>query len=313
MYCKNCGKEVKEGEKFCRECGTSLDNNVTKEEKAAPIKVDNTTATDAPVNKGLAIASLVLGIASFIFGWFLLPLPIIGLILGIVQKGKCGEKTAGIILNSISLGLIIIATLVLGSLFVTVLGNIEDHCPDGECIDNVIEEIEEENNDDETGEILDYLRPWNLYKHLRQGQLGKELTLEGGWRYLGTAKEYYTFRNGEFYWYKDVDNKEDNYYYGTYTFVKGVEGISSLGITSERIDAFKKNLDPNISDDMIYSLVLTPSKLVSNGIDKSNTDTKGGVTWLSVWVLVDHGVDGIEAQVYHADDNQTAYYVKLED
>ena len=65
MYCKNCGKEVKEGEKFCRECGTSLDNNTTGK-KVEPITVNNSTATATP-GKGLAIASLVLGVASFIF------------------------------------------------------------------------------------------------------------------------------------------------------------------------------------------------------------------------------------------------------
>ena len=305
MFCKNCGKEIKEGEKFCRECGTAVDGT------AQPI-TPNSNGT-VPMKKGLAIASLVLGICSFIFGWFLLPLPIIGLILGIVQKGKCGEKTTGIILNSIALGLIIIAYLLLGTALVSFTKYLVNECEGEDCINSIIEDDDNIIEDDTTSEILDRLRDWNLYKHLRQGNLAKNVELTGGWRYLGTAKEYFTFYNGEFYWYKDVDDREDNYYSGTYTIEKGADSMSSIGITQDKIDNFKSKFSTEVSDDNIYAITMTPTKLITGGVDKSSTNIPSGTVWRAVWIVVDHGTEGIEGQVYHLEDNQYAYYVKLED
>ena len=96
MFCKNCGNKLSADDKFCRECGTKIE---------AEKKVKNETIL---VSKSNATASLVLGIISLFFGLFMIPLPIVGLILGICQKGKCGEKIAGIILNSISIFLIVL-------------------------------------------------------------------------------------------------------------------------------------------------------------------------------------------------------------
>ncbi len=33
MYCKNCGKEIIEGEKFCKNCGEKILNNLILDEK----------------------------------------------------------------------------------------------------------------------------------------------------------------------------------------------------------------------------------------------------------------------------------------
>lgn len=96
MFCKNCGNKLSADAKFCRECGTKIE---------AEKKVKNETIL---VSKSNATASLVLGIISLFFGLFMIPLPIVGLILGICQKGKCGEKIAGIILNSISIFFIVL-------------------------------------------------------------------------------------------------------------------------------------------------------------------------------------------------------------
>lgn len=118
MYCKNCGVKLREGAKFCNECGTKVDVETTTKTSKSNENNTNTTSTLAttttsnnvvmPINKSKATASLVLGILSFIVGVLFFPLPIIGLVLGICQKEKCGEKTAGIILNAIALGLTVI-------------------------------------------------------------------------------------------------------------------------------------------------------------------------------------------------------------
>ena len=302
MFCKNCGKEIHEGDSFCRECGTKVDGTTTS-------TVSNTqttyTGTQQP-KKGQAIASLVIGICSFIFGWLFIPLPIIGIIVGATCKTKCSEKTVGIVLNSIALGIIVIVYLLIGTAVMSLIGLVEENCPDGSCIEQVIE-------DEQTGEILESLRPWNLYKHLRTGEISHTNTLEGGWRYLGSAKEYYTFKDGEFYWYKDVDVRDDNYWYGTYTITTGKAGLASVGLDESKVDSIIAQSNGTISENDIYSMIMTPTKIFADGVDKSSTNIKEGQQWKAVWILVDHGVDGIEAQVLHLDDNETAYYVKLED
>jgi hypothetical protein len=83
---------------------------------------------------------------------------------------------------------------------------------------------------------------------------------------------YIVFKKDKtFYWYKDKDNLEDNYYYGTYEIYRGenaVEHISSdlalYGVTeAEQRDIIKKqgNKDPI---DHYYSWNLYNRKLVTN-------------------------------------------------
>lgn len=132
MFCIKCGKEVKEGTKFCTNCGAELTpapkeekKNEKKEEKLtySQNKAIETTSNPTPVavehkettSDGKATASLVLGIVSFVVPCVGFITSIIGLILGICSK-KSGKKIAGIILNSIALGLIVIGWIVIYSL-----------------------------------------------------------------------------------------------------------------------------------------------------------------------------------------------------
>lgn len=86
MFCKYCGTQLNGG-MFCPKCGRPID------------------ATAKPVadNKGMSIASLVLGIVGLI-AWIIpiigFPVIIAGLILGIIgiQKGGKGMAVAGITL-----------------------------------------------------------------------------------------------------------------------------------------------------------------------------------------------------------------------
>ena len=121
MYCVKCGKEVKEGTKFCTNCGAEMEgkdeklsysqnNTIETTSNPTPVAVQPTEAGD-----GKGTASLILGIVSFVVPCVGFITSIVGLILGICAK-KSGKKTAGIILNAIALGLIIIAWIFLYSL-----------------------------------------------------------------------------------------------------------------------------------------------------------------------------------------------------
>ncbi len=134
MYCVKCGKEVKDGTKFCTNCGTEIEaKKEKKEEKDEKLTYSQnksiettsnpnpTEAKPAEAGDGKATASLVLGIISIVFACGIgFITSIVGLILGIASK-KSGKKTAGIILNSIALGLSIIVPILIISFYGSLL------------------------------------------------------------------------------------------------------------------------------------------------------------------------------------------------
>ena len=127
MYCVKCGKEVAEGTKFCTNCGAEIeakveevkDDKLTYSQNQSIATTSNPTpaTTPAPASEGdgKGTASLVLGIVSLVIPCVGFITSIVGLILGICAK-KSGKKIAGIILNSIALGLIVIGWIALYSL-----------------------------------------------------------------------------------------------------------------------------------------------------------------------------------------------------
>ncbi len=190
MNCKNCGNKLAEGSKYCSVCGSKVTKAL--EEKA------NTTSS----SKGQAIASLVIGIVSIFFGSLFMALPILGLILGVTYKEKCSEKTAGIILNIIGLVfsiLSLIATLFF-SFFITsgVFENIIDKIDFNEIHFNI------EDNWDEYSNYVDY------------NNLDLTENIEGIWRELSDSNGYLMFSEDEYYFYKDMDDKEEEYITGKY-------------------------------------------------------------------------------------------------
>ena len=113
MYCINCGKKVKDEDKFCMKCGCKINrinstNNNQNKEKA----------------DGAAITSLVLGLISLllVFSLSILvsPLYITGLIFGLTSKSKSGEKKAGIIINIINIVISIVVLIIYVILFIII-------------------------------------------------------------------------------------------------------------------------------------------------------------------------------------------------
>ena len=94
MYCKKCGMEVSETDKFCPTCGNDLtakevieDDPFEKIEKKDDV---NVTKADKVVYKVFAIVSFVAGIVSLCLVW--VPFIFYGSIPGIVL-GKLGESS----------------------------------------------------------------------------------------------------------------------------------------------------------------------------------------------------------------------------
>lgn len=165
--------------------------------------------------------------------------------------------------------------------------------------------------DDELSGYLDTMSNWNTYKTARSGELGAKKTLEGGWRILANSEEYWTFKKGEFGYYKSYKDLNDNYYYGTYKVYTGKEGASKVGIEGSKIDNIVAK-NKGIKESDIYTVILTPKKIISGGVDKSDTNL-GSEDWHMVWILVDHGKEGIEGQMLNVKTADTSYYVKIKD
>lgn len=149
MFCSKCGKKIEDGTKFCPGCGSKAE---AKKEtvKAEPVK---TVKKEESESNGLGIAGMVMGIISIILAFFLsvfiLIIPIVGLILSCVAKGKKGFKIAGIITNIVAILLSIIMAIIgivmVGSL---IGGAIQDTINDNEdIISDIKDEIEDKVDD----------------------------------------------------------------------------------------------------------------------------------------------------------------------
>ncbi len=183
---------------------------------------------------------------------------------------------------------------------------------------------EEENNqtntsnnniiyDDFMANSLAAMSDWNRYSDVRNGNLGDIKTLDGGWRTLSDLETYWQFKGDQFWWYKSINNLNDNYWYGTTQIFTGKTGFSVAGIDESKLAQVISNSSLNITEDDVYTIVFSPTKIISGGIDKSSTNIPTGGTWTHIWILIDHGVEGIEAQVLNMETYEVEYYVKISD
>ena len=182
MYCKKCGEKIKEGNKFCTKCGFDLNSN------ESTIKKEDNINNKAD---GKAVASLVLGcislFLSFTLSIIMFPMELVGLILGIASKTKCSEKTAGIIINVISMIISIVVFIIL-IILIVVIG----------AFSTKAKNILENNENQSAKEIVNYT--WNCKNY---GEENYSITFS-----LNTGNESYV-------WSK-YDDAINNAIYGNY-------------------------------------------------------------------------------------------------
>lgn len=162
--------------------------------------------------------------------------------------------------------------------------------------------------DDEMVDYLDDMSAWNMYSSVRSGSLGHNKDIDGGWKVLSSGHAYWVFKDGQYWWYESSEDLTDNYWYGTFRRTT----LDEVGISDENVERLIKNSSGKVTKDDLYALVLTPSKVIVDGEDKSSTNISGG-DWHYVWILIDHGSEGIEAQILNTKNYDTSYYVKTSD
>ena len=108
-FCVECGKELKDDEKFCPSCGTKTDEPVAP--ASAPVTsvtVTSSTPTTSGGDNGIAIAGFICA---------MLGLNIVGLILsgiGLANANKCDGKNKGLALAGVIISCIrLVLTIVL--------------------------------------------------------------------------------------------------------------------------------------------------------------------------------------------------------
>lgn len=128
----------------------------------------------------------------------------------------------------------------------------------------------------------------------------------GGW--LTESGTYYKFdKNNTYHWYKDKEDLEDNYYKGTLKILQGKEALEDLDITYDKVLHVIISSKGQVTIDDIYSLNLTPTYLISSGIDKTDTLTSEFVMKL-LFVNVNDEV----AQGYNFNTGDTYYFTRVE-
>ena len=160
---------------------------------------------------------------------------------------------------------------------------------------------------------LDSMNAWNSCADIRDANKdGQYLDIIGEWLLLSNASdECYVFNAwGEYWYYKSYEDRSDNYWYGKYDLLKGKDGIDAFGLNSSSVGA-----NSDVPEDNYYAVTLYPEQIISGGVDKSDTNIPEGMELKYVWVVIDHGDEGIEGQLL--DLNGATYdtyeYVKAAD
>lgn len=125
-FCSNCGNPIENGNNFCSNCGKYVDTNNFNVENNIE---DNNYEMNKDSNS-LKTVSLVMGIISIVLCIFLnvliIPVAIIGLIIGIVYTVKSKKFCAGIVLNALGIVIPILLLVFVISALISVNSSIKD-------------------------------------------------------------------------------------------------------------------------------------------------------------------------------------------
>ena len=272
MYCKNCGNKLNENEKFCSNCGMTIESNLNNSK--LPNMNDNSNnsnisnmntnsninnyqqqinSVSGKANKWKTI-SMVLGIIaivlSFIFYFYTLPLSIIGLIFGIKAKKEDTKNSIGFIVNIVAIAITIIMTIIV---FVIDLPN---------------NETNNYNND-------------NSYNDSNYGDYGETDGVKGNYSrdaFSGNSFEYKTgYDSATFIFNKDstfeVSYVNGATYKGTYELYNGL-------YISVKADEIKNDTSINNNQQLSIDINNVANKMMSNTNDMLNT--------YLIWLKIDN-------------------------
>lgn len=235
---------------------------------------------DMPKTNGLGIASFILGICAILSSLFIFPsvlFGIISIILGIISLVKKSKKVmpvVGIVLSAVS-GIISIFVICIMFLFA---GFVDKVNSDDKLRETIVDKIQEkitkyQNDVDNNEEIKKSIT--QFYNDISEG-ITDELDIENkidGNSFKASDGSLIEFNvDGTYTWYKDSNNKSDNYYVGKYKTYFGDRAVEKIdekfGFNNE---AYKHNTEILRTD--IYFLVLDKEYTVINGKKEDTVQT----------------------------------------
>ena len=234
MFCPNCGKKYKVGERYCTYCGNSLE-----------------TQTANNINKPNNDASIITGIFACLFFTtpiISIPLAVITIVLSGKYKKENQTKSAGTVLGVISI-ILSILTIIAIILFLKFVANNFVEIIDDFQLNDIIEQYKEHN----------YQEPFNIIGHTCKANDNSMLYLNNDNTYM---------------WYLNDNQHEDNYYQGRYNSYNGQEAIEYIstylkeyGITEEEQENLFEEGTKKLRN--YYLIVLTCEKTKVDGKEQS--------------------------------------------
>ena len=229
---------------------------------------------------GLGIASFILGICAIISSIFIFPSVLFGIlsiilgIISLVKKSKKVMPVVGIVLSAISgvISILVICLMFIFAGFVDKVNN-DDKLREsiGDKIQEKIEKFQDEvDNNDELRKGLT-----QFYNDISEG-ITDELDIDNkidGYSFKASDGSLIEFNiDGTYTWYKDANNKSDNYYVGKYKTYLGDRAVEKIdekfGFNNE---AYKHNTEILRTD--IYFLVLDKEYTVIDGKKEDTVQT----------------------------------------
>lgn len=301
MQCNNCKSDIPSNTNFCPNCGTTVEqpinNNINQpvynqNYNTQPMYNQNTNMNNYPNNQ--------------VPNYYNVP----------VQKKNNNTRNA-LIIGGVIIGAFIFMAVIFFVLpFIMIAKDIEE---DRSNINDIKSNIESNYNDyyssnsnsNNLDDTLNSLSAWNKYSSVRNSNIPSYIKdINGNWLSLSTSDTYWVFENNTFYWYKSKSDLTDNYWYGTTNIYTGLEGFKQVGLAESKMNQVIAQSNGKLTANDFKAVICTPTKLIVNGQDKSSTITTGSVKKI-LWILVDHGTEGIEGQYLDISTGETAYYFKV--
>ena len=214
--------------------------------------------------------------------------------MGCSYKGKCSEKTAGIILNTIGLIFSIITTILL-VFFLSFVGK------------SIINEID---NFD-----IDQIGEWEEYSKyvVETDVLDSTSTLVGNWKELAEERSYLKFDSeGNYYYYSNINDMESNYTVGTYKLLENIYDSEEININIPILNKYVNKIMDIVSSSNIHFFELKPTKIVKNSVLVQMNDDYEEYEGMYLISLHDEIVEltiGYEYDDYGEDDVKHYYKV----
>jgi len=156
---------------------------------------------------------------------------------------------------------------------------------------------------------------WEAYSDQRKGKLGKNKTIEGTWKGIGlftSDQMYFKMKNGKFWQSETEDGLNDNdaKFYGTTKILK-VSDVAKVQGMDDIEDLINNSEYKNIPENDRYLIIC---KIDGNNFDDDEVDKDKLLNETKyIYLLIDHGDEGIEARTLNLNSFHERSFVKVAD